>query len=153
MKIVLCSDNHSNLDVIKKIASLNNDADYYWHLGDSESFDALNELKPFIGVRGNNDCDLNLPKIKIVSIDNFHFLLVHGHEQIRGNYMGLYNLAIEKNCNVVLYGHTHLFDDFDYNGIRFINPGSCLYNRNGEGPTYALINTDGKSLKLIKKHI
>lgn len=153
MKIVLCSDNHSNLNAIKKILNDNPDADYYWHLGDSESFDPVKELSPFISVKGNNDMSNDLPVYKVIETGNHRFLLTHGHRYMWGSLEGLYLLAKEQNCDIVLFGHTHMFHNEKFDGVTFINPGSCSHNRNGEAPTYCVIEANENVFKITKKYV
>ena len=140
MKIVVCSDNHSNFLVIKKILIDNPSADYYWHLGDSEA-DSLDELKPFISVKGNNDF-LDLPKARVIELNNHRFLLIHGTGIITLGIEYFVDIAKNNDCDIVLYGHTHRPSDKTVDGIRLINPGSCNYNRSYANPTYAIINID-----------
>ena len=147
MKIVLCSDNHSNFSVLDKILADNTNADYYWHLGDSES-ESVDRLSPFVSVLGNNDY-LDLPIYRVIEACNHRFLLTHGHRFLGNDLNTLYYLAKENNCDVVLYGHTHMFSDYSYNGVRFINPGSCSHNRDGSKPTYVILNISDKDLKLV----
>lgn len=137
-KIVLCSDSHSHLVVLKNIANKHNDADYYWHLGDSECFN-VNDIKPFISVMGNIDFNSDLPDYHIFEIDNHRFLLTHGHKQSGGR-ENLVKFGKEHNCDVVLYGHSHVPSDSVVQGVRLINPGSCFNNRNGINPTYCILN-------------
>ncbi len=151
MKIVVCSDNHSNFLVLNKILADNPNCDYYWHLGDSEA-DSKDKLSPFVTVLGNNDY-LDLPVYRVIEVGNHRFLLTHGHRYLRGDLNALYYLAKENNCDVVLYGHTHMFSDYSYNGVRFINPGSCSHNRDGSKPSYAVLNVSDKDIKLLKKVI
>ncbi len=149
MKIVLCSDNHSNFLVLDKILSDNPNADYYWHLGDSES-ESIDRLLPFVSVLGNNDY-LKLPIYRVIEVDKHRFLLTHGHRFLRNDLNTLLYLAKENNCDVVLYGHTHIFSDVSYKGVRFINPGSCSHNRDGSKPTYAILDIQDKDIKLLKR--
>ncbi len=151
MKIVLCSDNHSNFLALDKILSDNPNADYYWHLGDSES-NSIDRLSPFVSVLGNNDY-LDLPIYRVIEACNHRFLLTHGHRFLGNDLNALYYLAKENNCDVVLYGHTHMFSDYSYNGVRFINPGSCSHNRDGNKPTYVILNINNKNIKLVKKEL
>lgn len=155
MKIVVCSDNHYNFDVLDKILADNPDADYYWHLGDSEANEER-DIYPFASVRGNNDY-LNLPVFKIFEVGGHRFFLTHGHRYLRSDFYGLYEAAVQNNCDVLLYGHTHMFSDYSYEGIRFLNPGSCRLNRDGTPPSYMIINIDDdhnidvKRVNIIKK--
>ncbi len=152
MKIVVCSDNHSNIDALRKIVDDNPNCDYYWHLGDSEAFDEK-ELYPFFSVLGNNDY-LNLPYCRIIELRKHRILLSHGHRHLRGDLHTFYYYAKENDCDVVLYGHTHMFSDYTYNDVRFINPGSCSRNRDGSDPSYIILNIDEVgNIKVIKKFV
>lgn len=151
MKIVLCSDNHSNFSVLAKILALNPDGDYYWHLGDSES-KTVDRLSPFVSVLGNNDY-LDLPIYRVIEVGKHRFLLTHGHRFLSSDLNTLYYLAKQNDCDVVLYGHTHMFSDISYNGVRFINPGSCSHNRDGSKPSYALLNIRDKDIEAVKKEL
>lgn len=151
MKIVVCSDNHSNFSALAKILADNPNADFYWHLGDSES-ETIDKISPFVSVLGNNDY-LDLPVYRIIEVGNHRFLLTHGHRYLRNDLNTLYYLAKENNCDVVLYGHTHMFSDYSYNGVRFINPGSCSHNRDGSDPSYVVLNLKGNDINLVKKQL
>ena len=59
MKIVVASDNHGDLEVLKRIVLANQDASLFLHLGDSQMFDY--EISPFIGVKGNCDYGKDYP--------------------------------------------------------------------------------------------
>lgn len=152
MKIVVASDNHGNLSAIRKIIMDNPNADYYWHLGDS-CLEDINSLRPFISIRGNNDYDISLPLQRVIDIDNHKILLIHGHKHIYGDLSYLYEYAKSLNCDIVLYGHTHMYDDREYKGVRFINPGSCSFNRDGDEPTYCILDINKDSIKAIKKYV
>lgn len=141
-KIVLVSDNHFNNLVLAKIVRDNPDADYYLHCGDSEM--SANDLLPYIAVRGNNDYDRNYPNERLLQIENKRILIMHGHRFIScfSNH-SLVSKAEECAVDLCFFGHTHMFTDFTEGNIRFINPGSCAYPRDGEGPCYAIIMIDG----------
>ena len=49
-KIVIMSDNHGDMNVLTDIKVLEDDADYYIHCGDSESY-SLQDLDGFAGQR------------------------------------------------------------------------------------------------------
>lgn len=139
MKIVVVSDNHGNREVLNKILNDNQDAHYYFHLGDSE-MDA-NDLFPFACVKGNIDYDYNLPYDKVVDVLNHSFFLCHGN-----SYSLEYNLLARagkmNDCDFVLFGHSHCFEDIVVDGVRLINPGSCSRPKDGFNPSYAIINID-----------
>lgn len=152
MKIVLASDNHGNLNAINKILDKEPNGDYYWHLGDS-CIEDINLIKPFISVRGNNDFDPSLPSQRIIELNNHRFLLIHGHRHLTWDLEFLYEYAKEMNCDVVLYGHTHIYDYRKIDDVLFINPGSCSRNRDGQDPTYAVLELNNDKIEVIKKYV
>lgn len=151
MKIVLVSDNHGNLKVIKDIATKHQDGDYYLHCGDSELNPAL--LRPFVSVKGNNDYT-DLPDHRIIKILNHQILLMHGHRYVSfRNYDLLIKRAKELNCDVVFFGHTHMFLDACIDNIRLINPGSCSYNRDMTMPSYAIVDINDKEIRVKRYNL
>ena len=145
MKIVLCSDNHSDESVLKYILRRHPDADYYWHLGDSEFWNE-EDLKPFISVKGNNDYGINLPFKREIAVGGHKFMLVHGTGLFPGEYSQLARSAKEKGCDTVIFGHVHRPIDEIVDGIRLINPGSCYHNRGRKYPTYAIMNINAEGM-------
>ena len=139
MKIVVCADNHGSKKVINHILNKHQNADYYFHLGDSEL--TVNELKPFTSVKGNNDYDYNLPIDKIVDTKKHSFYLTHSH-YYSSNIDLLIKATKQNDCDVCLFGHTHEFYDQTIEGIRLINPGSCRNNRGNYKPSYVILNID-----------
>lgn len=136
LKICLCSDNHGDRKSLEKILYDNPSCDYYVHAGDSLMYPE--ELEPFVSVEGNNDYGYDYPKTRILEIGGHRILLIHGH----GYTYSLNNFAQkakENKCDTVFFGHTHVFTDLFHNGIRFINPGSTYYNRDGSTPCYARV--------------
>lgn len=146
MKIVVVSDNHRNYEVLQKILRDQPDADYYFHLGDSEM--DLDEIMPFASVRGNVDDDYNLKSERIIDIKDHSIYLCHGHA-----YSGDENL-IAKNakacgCDIALFGHTHCFLDKTIDGIRIVNPGSCSRGKDGHNSYVILIISDDIKVERI----
>lgn len=136
MKILVVSDNHGNGSLIRKVLQKHQDADYYFHLGDSEM--ESYELRPFVSVKGNNDYDFTMPLEKIIEVGDHSFYLCHGHF-----YGGDPNLIAQEayynECDFALFGHTHEPFNEHINGIRVINPGSIRSNRNDGKSSYCLI--------------
>ena len=59
---------------------------------------------------------------------------------------GLLNLALEakrRGCDIALYGHTHVADICEMEGVTLINPGSLRYSM-GKGGSYCylVVNKD-----------
>lgn len=152
MNILIFSDSHGETTNMIDIISDKN-PDYIIHLGDfADDSKILSHLfKHVIYVKGNNDnCD-DSDNYKIVTIDNFRFFICHGHNF--DVYLGqdkLIEMAALNNCNVALYGHTHIKHKSIYNDILILNPGSISYPRD-DTKSYAQITISDNALdaKLI----
>ena len=151
-KIVLVSDNHSDMEVLRKIYEANQDADYFLHCGDSEKKPA--DLLPFISIRGNNDTGYDFPLELIYEIEDHRILMLHGHRHLTltSNDNLIYK-ALQDEVDLCFYGHTHIYADYETKGIRFVNPGSCWWNRDGSEPSFAIVYLDGPNIKVEKKVI
>ncbi|MBQ6493833.1 MAG: YfcE family phosphodiesterase [Erysipelotrichaceae bacterium] len=136
LKICLCSDNHGDRNSIQKILSDNPSCDYYFHAGDSMLEES--DIAPFISVDGNNDWQYDYPKERIFEIGSHRILLMHGHHYTYSDNL-LADKTKENKCDVLFYGHTHIFADKTVKGIRMINPGSSYYNRDLSSPCYARV--------------
>ena len=136
LKICLCSDNHGDMESIQKVLADNPACDYYLHCGDS--LVPPEELSPFASVEGNNDWSFDYPASRILEIGGHRIFMFHGT-----GYTFSKKLMVEKarqaKADIVFFGHTHTFTDEVYHNIRFINPGSTLYNRDLSAPSYARV--------------
>ena len=150
LKIILAGDNHGDLDSIRQILYENQFADYYFHTGDSGVDPKM--IEPFITVRGNNDWNKDLPKYRVINIEDHKILLMHG-DGYTYSIDALVYRAQEEECDIVFFGHTHAFFDKTIGGVRLINPGSTYYNRTLEDPCYAIVAIDGKDVKVTQKFI
>jgi len=108
---------------------------------------------PAIFIQGN--CDRyytgnginDLKSSAVFELNGHRFYCTHGHKQ--GVSLGIENLmytALENDCDIALFGHTHIpFDDsFDgysdmSSGVRILNPGSITLPRGGSRKSYILI--------------
>lgn len=148
LRICLCSDNHGDNEVIAKILEDNFACDYYIHAGDSMSDEE--GMSPFVSVLGNCDQYGSFPKERILEIGGHRILLIHGNGYAEfSSYFSEY--ARNKGCDTVFFGHTHRFFDKEIDGVRFINPGSCHYNRDGSLPSYAIITIDDNGFIYCKR--
>lgn len=133
--ILVISDYHKKEEAVLSLIEKYN-PDYVLCCGDGESEEAFYKKNNIIGVKGN--CDyINLPLVKVVDIEGKKILLTHGHlYDVYFDIYKLYLLAKENNVNYVCYGHTHVQDMEEYEGIIFINPGAL------KDGNYALIKND-----------
>ncbi|WP_019133332.1 metallophosphoesterase family protein [Kallipyga massiliensis] len=148
-KILVCSDTHGHIDTIAAEIMTTPGLTRIIHLGD-HARDA-EELEAIVGrtilkVKGNNDfISYHIPYDGVLPLSGGHkAYLTHGH--LFGVYYGLDKLAAyakSLDCDLVLFGHTHAFDDQVVDGIRLINPGSCAWPRGGDGQkSYIILTLD-----------
>ncbi len=125
MKIAVVSDSHRKVDYTKEALTFlkQQGASYVIHAGDFEIIENLKALKelnlPYVSVFGNNDRalysysnDFNIRK------EPYHF-------KIKDVTFTLMHLPFHMNSNsdVVIFGHTHMFESDYKNGTLFLNPG------------------------------
>lgn len=137
-KIAIISDTHGLLrEEVKEILK---EADLIIHAGDINTRDIVNELQtyaPLYIVQGNNDtswaCDL--PKSIMVTIEGLNFFIVHNKKDIPYGMNGI---------DVVVYGHSHRYEEKVTEGVYMINPGSCGKRRFDLGVTMAVMEIENK---------
>ena len=134
MKILLTSDIHGHQELLNYIIS-NYDADLYYDCGDSELMNF--NLKDFYSVMGNCDYEF-YPNYRVVNIDEgLNIFITHGHLY---SYETMIEMAKQKKCNVVAFGHYHVRRLEEVDGIYLINPGSVSKPRDKHGKSFACIN-------------
>lgn len=125
MKIGVLSDSHRKVDYTKEVIELlkKNGAEYLLHAGDlclEENLQALEESGLiYVSVFGNNDFSL-------VSISNKYNIKQEPYNfKIKDTTFKLMHLPyyMTGDCDVVIYGHTHIFESEYNNGTLFLNPG------------------------------
>jgi putative phosphoesterase len=105
-------------------------AEIVYFLGDGlneteEAVSVFKDKKFFILVRGNCDFGGNIPYCDIRSIENCKIYASHGAEEnVNLSYVGIKRAAIENNCNIALFGHTHEKYYSYEDGLHLFNPGS-----------------------------
>lgn len=119
-KVAIISDTHDVLrpQVVEKLK----EADVILHAGDinsQETYKQLEVIAPVYAVRGNNDKDWakDLPKSRVIQIENLNFYLVHDKKDISEDIKGV---------DVIIHGHSHRYEEgTTKDGILMLNPGSC----------------------------
>lgn len=146
MKIVVVSDNHGRLEPLKDILMLHQDAEVFIHCGDSEM--PAEYLSGYVSVKGNNDFYGDLPEYRIIDLNEYRILVTHGHRMMfLDNREMLVNKAKSLNCDIVCFGHTHVYENRIQDGIVLVNPGSLSRNRDGSQTSYAIITIEGNNIK------
>ena len=140
MKMLVLSDSHGNLDNMvpaveqtrpNRIVPLGD------VMRDGEKLHALFPASPFDQVPGN--CDLaafDAPE-KLLFLENKRILLCHGHTlHVKEGLLTAMYAALEKQADVLLFGHTHRVFSEVRNGVAMLNPGSI---GDARYPTYGIL--------------
>ena len=151
MKVLVVSDSHGFEGNLKKVVERVSPIDMLIHLGDFESGEE--RIKKLVNcevhmVPGNNDYAPHLEKDKLLTLGKNHrVFLTHGHKYgVHYGPYGLYDKAKDNNCNVVLYGHTHIPKISYIENVTIVNPGSISFPRqNYTQPTFLIIEIDKKN--------
>ncbi len=144
MRVVVISDSHLRTGVIDKILSFQKEAKYVFFLGDNvrdiEDFEYLYPEKKFCVVCGNCDYHSFLPSSGIESVNGVRIFYTHGHTlNVKHTTNNLLRTAKENNCQIALYGHTHISKIVYEDGVYIVNPGSVSSSREGS-TSYAVID-------------
>lgn len=143
MKILVIGDTHGKLNKVRDIWPKLRDIDLIAHTGDhySDAQRLAAELHVPVAAVGGN-CDSSGPAKEIIETEYGKILLTHGHrDNVKWDLNTLRYRAMEEACAAVFFGHTHESLNVDADGIRFINPGSLTFPRDGSGGTYAIVRT------------
>ncbi|MFQ9510497.1 MAG: metallophosphoesterase family protein [Lachnospiraceae bacterium] len=118
-RIAILSDSHGLIR--EEVKEQLQNADVILHAGDINTEAIVDELKkygPLYIVRGNNDKEwaINLPITETVTIEGVRFFLVHNKKEIPTDV---------SKYDVIIYGHSHKYEEKQIDGIWYLNPGSC----------------------------
>ncbi len=148
MKIVVMSDSHGNDKNVIKVINENPDADYFYHLGDlcSPNF----SYPKLTVIKGNNDYE-DYPTKIVAGFEQIKILMLHSDKIYFNRLETMKNMAKKENCQIVLYGHTHIPADDTIDGVRLLNPGSLSMNRDFSELSYLILEIDENNYKVMKK--
>ena len=146
MKVGVFSDSHGNLITLKKALDQMGAVDVIIHLGDYVE-DAL-YLRTLTNItihilKGNMDqfTEEGSPYL-FTTIGGFKFFATHGHHYgVKNSVEQIYHAGLEKNAQVILFGHTHKACVYDDGQILIMNPWSVGAPRMGDPESYGLITT------------
>jgi len=146
VKILVISDTHNNLKnaniIIDKIKDKIN---LIIHLGDNIEDARILENKydiDFEYIAGNCDCNYDFSEnCKIIKYNNKNIFITHGHRyNVKYELDTLYDKAVKKKADIVLFGHTHEPSIEYIYDILFLNPGSLSLPRGKYECTYGVID-------------
>ncbi len=124
--IVIVSDVHGNVSALEKILPVMKESNYVFCLGDFKRDILLYQKElgdKIYAVAGN--CDGGGEDL-VVDIEGCKILLTHGDRYgVKYSKYKLYLKAKELGVKYVFFGHTHISEITEENGITIINPG-CM---------------------------
>jgi len=130
------ADTHGNTKEMKNVFENENyEFDYMIHLGDGvlDGAEVAGDHGfRYFGIGGNWDRHTAYPGKRILTVNKFSFLMIHGEfneipyyecEERERQIEILYDMAHEYSAQAVLFGHTHHVELFRKKGVIFCNPG------------------------------
>lgn len=152
MKIGLISDTHNNIEYLKGVAQkFANEykVDKVIFLGDecedAEVFLAYPEIEVISvpGVFCEHYKDRNIENRKIIEIEGIKILITHtkeSHSNDLPDDIKPEDVIKSKEVKMVFYGHTHIPDISEIEGIIFVNPGHLKKeDKKGYSPSFGII--------------
>lgn len=148
MRIIVISDTHENYKALESVLLRNQNADACIHLGDGE-YEANQFLSchpewngKFFYIKGNCDYGSVHPYFLTLDIVPGHRIFAtHGHRYaVKYGHEALIQIAKENDCDIALYGHTHVRCATYEENLYILNPGSASRPRDGFAPSYAFLD-------------
>ncbi len=132
-KIGILSDTHGllRMEVLQALEG----CDAILHAGDINRKDILDELEliaPLYAVRGNNDKDWAeyLPLFLDFTLNGLHIYMTHKKKDLP---------ACRDGYDLMVYGHSHRYDEKRIGDTLYLNPGSCGPRRFNQDITLAVL--------------
>ena len=150
LKLLIFSDTHRRIDTAVRVANTISNLNHIIHLGDmaADAMRISDKLgREVISVNGNCDGDFSGGNYKILEVECGDILLIHGHmESVKSSLSNLFYRTLELDCRGAFFGHTHVAEIAEAEGITLVNPGSISLPRPGDYPSYAVVETDMRGI-------
>ncbi|MBQ4561717.1 MAG: metallophosphoesterase [Clostridia bacterium] len=166
MRILVFSDSHNNDGNMKQALELNRGRfDLCIHLGDGcREFELLSEeypTIPFVTVDGNGEDFFGSKRLTetVLDLEGKRIFITHGHRyNVKFSTTSLEYRAVEKECDVALYGHTHIPDnryipDIMGRTLYVFNPGSISRPPFGHKAGFGVIEITKAGISLNNAYI
>ena len=103
-----------------------------------------NQIAPTYAVRGNNDREWakDLPETLSLKLYGISFFMVHNKKHIPQEL---------ENVDIIIYGHSHKYEEKSANGQFMLNPGSCGPRRFTQPITFAVLEIANDGSYQIEK--
>ena len=147
MKIGVISDTHGDQGAIRQAVQMLPDADVWLHAGDySQDTTYLARLVsvPVFAAKGNCDGAATAKVDEFIEVAGKKIWITHGHRyHVKQGVSDLVQWGKQYEVDVVVYGHTHLPDNQNCDGLLIFNPGSAAESRVGHC-TCGVLEIDNK---------
>mmetsp|Transcript_14089 Transcript_14089/g.19608 ORF Transcript_14089/g.19608 Transcript_14089/m.19608 type:complete len:185 (-) Transcript_14089:70-624(-) len=102
-------------------------------------------------VKGDFDENQTFPENKVVTIGQFKIGIIHGHQIVPwGDREARAIIQRQLDVDVLVTGHTHAFEAYEYQKKFFINPGSATGSfssvTDDVTPTFVLMDVQGAKI-------
>ncbi|MCM3730937.1 metallophosphoesterase [Fictibacillus nanhaiensis] len=151
-KALIVSDSHGLKEELITIKRRHEDKIDLWiHCGDSELQTNAKELSGFVAVRGNMDfLGKDFPNEAIEMLGNKCIYITHGHlYDVKMSHLSLAFRAEETGASIACFGHSHVAEAYEREGMVFINPGSIRLPRGTFKKTYAILEVNQSNISVV----
>lgn len=146
MWVGVLSDSHGDVGRAEQAVKAMGAVDLVIHAGDFYQ-DALH-LRDELGIEvkvvvGNCDRCVPGPHEELLELAGHRIYLTHGHlYSVKQGLIRLAYRAREVEAEMVIFGHTHVPQNEEADGIHYLNPGSVAWPRIPGQFTYALVRLE-----------
>ncbi|MCQ2495732.1 MAG: metallophosphoesterase [Lachnospiraceae bacterium] len=147
MRILIFSDTHENISNIELVVKNEGKFDKAFFCGDGAGDCDYFESRlncPVWRVNGNNDFFTGARSAIDTEIEGKKIHMEHGHRLHCYDIQNLCYAAEANKWDVLLFGHTHRCLIYEDQGRFIVNPGSLYQPRDGQMPSYIVMETDGQ---------
>ncbi|APF16930.1 phosphodiesterase, MJ0936 family [Caldithrix abyssi DSM 13497] len=154
MKVGLISDTHGYL--APEVFSIFEGVELILHAGDIGNEQVIAELSaiaPVKAVYGNSDRFPLVSRYKRMNffrLQKFYVCLTHIVSSPKTFAFQLFKM--DKNVDVVIFGHTHRAEQARFKDILFVNPGSASQPRYGKAKSVAIMVVSNENIKVDFKY-
>lgn len=144
-KILIVSDSHGLTTELPEIRKRHADVELALHCGDSELQINSPYLLDYTSVRGNCDFQALFPNENMFKVGDLNIYITHGHLfDVKRTLMTLQYAAMEKEADIVCFGHSHIAYAEKIDEQLFINPGSIRLPKKYLTPSYVILEWSDK---------
>lgn len=147
--VYIFSDSHGYLKLMQQALDRAEQVDAIVFLGDmNRDIERIREQYPlplYYIVEGNNDYQNRYNLVYDFYMENVHIFMCHGHTlRVKHSLDLLFARAHLMECQIALYGHTHIPAYLEHRGVTLVNPGSCT----SPYGTYVHMTIDGEDFHI-----